>query len=492
MSDIFLHDCLRRYARSSPEKSAVISAESQLSYRELYERIVSFAAYLKKNLPPQSVVGIVKENTPDALIAYYAIPFAGMVGVPVDANIHENNLKALADRCNFKLIVTSTRISSRFKTLSTPLLRELEFGTAADAGLGEHLKPHDTALMFFTTGTTGLSKGVELSHTNLLASARNINQFIGTDETAVEVMPMPISHSFGFGRIRCVFGVGGTVLLEKGLLRADHVIANMEKYRATGFSCVPAGIEIMLTSFKDLFSKVSGSLRYIELGSSSMSCERRLTLMELCPNARICMHYGLTEASRSTFIEFHSTPREFLETIGRASPNVEIKLLDKEGREVGIGEAGELVIRGEMVMKGYFKDPERTASALRNGYLHTGDLAMRNAEGFLSYIGREDEVINYGGFKISPFEIETALLKFPNVKDAAAIGVRSRTTGLTTLIKAFVVPKDDSVAIDSSEIRRHCLSDLEAYKIPGEIEVVRDLPKTESGKLKRLELREIR
>jgi long-chain acyl-CoA synthetase len=180
-----------------------------------------------------------------------------------------------------------------------------------------------------------------------------------------------------------------------------------------------------------------------------------------------------------------------LESIGRPSPNVEVTLVNREGREVALGEVGEIVVRGDTVMKRYFNDPEKTAAVLKDGALHTGDLGRREKDGFISFIGREDEVINFGGFKISPYEIEKSLLKFPNVKDAAAIGIHSQETGLTTSIKAFVVLADDALAFDSNALRKHCLSELEAYKIPSAIEVVPNLPKTQSGKTKRLELRNL-
>ena len=186
---------------------------------------------------------------------------------------------------------------------------------------------YDITLISYTTGTTGPQKGVMLSHRNLLSATNNINKFIGIDSGVIESVPMRLSHSFGFARLRCIFEVGGTVVLENGLLRPEKVLTNIKKYKVNALSLVPSGFTIILDYYKDLFKTIAQQIKHIEIGSSQMYERHKIELIKLCPKARICMHYGLTEASRSTMIEFNSEKQK-LHTVGRASPNVKIRIVN--------------------------------------------------------------------------------------------------------------------------------------------------------------------
>jgi len=204
-------------------------------------------------------------------------------------------------------------------------------------------------------------------------------------------------------------------------------------------------------------------------------------LIKLCPNARICMHYGLTEASRTTFIEFHSEKCK-LHTAGRPSPNVELQIMSENGETLGPNKTGEILVKGQMVMKGYFNKSDMTKEYLKNGWLHTGDLGMIDDEGYVHLLGRKKDIINIGGLKVAPGEIEEILLKYEWIAEAAVVGVKSSDDISNERIKAFIIT-DDELSI--KDLEKFCLENIESYKLPSKFEIVESLPKTASGKIQR-------
>lgn len=194
------------------------------------------------------------------------------------------------------------------------------------------------------------------------------------------------------------------------------------------------------------------------------------------------MHYGLTEASRAVFIEFHSE-KDKLCTVGQPSPNVELKIVGDNGNQLGVDEIGEIQVKGEMVMRGYWNKQKLTEESLENGWLHTGDLGMVDFDGYVHLLGRENDVINIGGLKVAPGEVEEVLLKYKDILEVAVQGVASKDTISDVAIKAFIVC--DGMVPSLDEIKKFCLQNLEPYKIPVQFELVNSLPKSSSGKIQK-------
>ena len=204
-------------------------------------------------------------------------------------------------------------------------------------------------------------------------------------------------------------------------------------------------------------------------------------LMRLCPNARICMHYGLTEASRSTFIEFNSE-KDKLHTVGRPTPNVELRIMDENGKKLGPNQTGEILVKGQMVMKSYLNKHDMTMEYLKNGWLHTKDLGMLDDDGYVHFLGRKDEIINIGGMKVSPAEIEDIILQYDGISEVAVVGIVSSDDIINEIIKAFIVIKNE---LSIKDLEKFCLENMESYKLPSEFEIVDSIPKTNSGKIQR-------
>lgn len=493
MKKELVHDVLRRNAERFPDKEGIIDGSRTISHNELYQKQQKTAGFLRNNFDTGDRIALLIGNSIEFITSFYGVLGAGMVCVPIDPNTHINNIMYMFNDCGIRAAIVSEgqkeRIMGRWddfnslEKLITDVPREAQRGNSGETD-NAIARSDDLAVIMYTTGTTGPKKGAMLTHYNLLAATRNINVFMGIGEWAREVIPIPLAHSFGLGRIRCVFGVAGTVILEKGFLFPNKILEDIWKHRANGFSSVPAGFAILLDRFEAPMRRYARNLRYIEIGSAFMRREHRHRLMEICPKTKIFMHYGLTEASRSAFTEFHSESGKFA-TVGKPSPNVNIKILDKDGKELPAGSIGEICIKADTVMKGYWGKEKISRIALRGGLLHTGDIGKIDGEGYVYLLGRDNDIINVGGLKVAPGEIEEVILRMKKVHEAAVTGA---SNGLYhDAIKAFVVCSDK---IDPKDIRKHCAAELEHYKIPQIIEFVKKLPKTGSGKIMRHVLRE--
>ena len=228
-------------------------------------------------------------------------------------------------------------------------------------------------------------------------------------------------------------------------------------------------------------------LRYIEIGSSFMSVEDKDLLCELLPKTRICMHYGLTEASRSAFMEFH-TEHDKLDTAGKASPYVEVAIFDTDGKRLPTSMEGEVCVKGDHVTCSYWNEPEeRFAQDFFDGYFRTGDCGYLDAEGYLHLKSRIKEMINVGGKKVSPMEVEGILNSLPGIVESACVAMPDPEGVMGELVKAFIVCNDEMLT--DSVILAALRPRLEAYKLPAVIERVPGIPKTASGKIQRLKLK---
>jgi long-chain acyl-CoA synthetase len=412
----------------------------------------------------------------------------GAIVLPIDPNIVRRSLDNIVARTQPKAVFLSPGLVSEVSgsIAGSELLRD-DASTASELDIAWP-EPEAGADLLFTTGTTGRAKGVLLSHANILAAASQINAFIENSAEDREVVTLPLSHSFGLGRLRCQLLEGGTVILSDGLIFPKRFFALIEKYRATGLSFVPAGFAYLLKVSGDLLSRSSEHLRFVEIGSAPMPRDHKELLMGWFPDARICMHFGTTEASRALFSEFHQD-RDALDSIGRPSPTVHAKVMQDE-REVPEGDWGELWVKGPSVMQGYWQDPKQSDCVLRDGWFTTGDIVAKRADGRFYLQGRRKEIINVGGRKVAPAEVEERLNQLPGIEESACIGIPD-PSGLTgEVVKAFLVWDEGADKPTPAELTKGLRKELEGYKIPTVFVWTERLPRTSSGKLQRLLLRE--
>jgi long-chain acyl-CoA synthetase len=428
-------------------------------------------------------VALFGENSVTFALAYFAVHAAGGITVPIGADVSADDVRRSLEDCTPSLVLAED--PGRVPVTGARPLPPPEQWAAWRGVLTPRCSGETAADLLFTTGTTGRRKGVLLSQGNIASAATNINAFIGTSADDLEVVPIPLTHSFGLGRLRCWARIAHHVVLESGLRNPALVFKRLLDTKATGLAIVPAGVALIRRLVGARFAALGAHLRYVELGSAPLSREDRRFLIATLPTTRICHHYGLTEASRAAFAELHRDSAK-PSSIGRPAPNVEIRVGDEHGRSLPPTQVGELLVRGGMVMQGYWQQPELTRTTFLDGWLRTGDEGWMDDDGDLFLRGRQGDIINVGGLKVAPYEIEQRLCEIPGVRDAACIGAPDPRGVLGQVVKAFVVSDVDPSELDIAERLRRCLPE---HELPRLFERVAALPKTESGKLKRAELR---
>ena len=474
------------HATSMPDKVALVSGDNSVTYSQLLASIEYAAERLQSmGLQRGDRILLAAQKETEFVFLYLAAHLLGIINVVVDPG-------APADRLNY--IINITRPVAVFGDklnqiggIKAVSFRDITFHNELDMPLElPSLQPTDVADIMFTTGTTGLPKGVCLTHDNIAGSACNTNGFIGTQSNDVEALALPLSHSFGLGRLRCVLIAGATLVFVGNFANLKTFFNVLETEKVTGFGMVPAVWQYIKRLSGKRIARFADQLHYIEIGSAAMPIEDKRLLMEIFPNTRVCMHYGLTEASRAMFIEFHQS-QDHLDAIGRpASPLVEACVLDEQGRAVPDGVDAEICVRGNMVVPSYFLQQDNS-DAFYGDWFRTGDWGHRDHDGLFYLTGRKKELINVGGEKVSPETIEDAI-KSLGVADCACIGVPDPNGVLGEVPKAFMVKGDSTLNFD--EIKGRLLTKLPPHEVPVEWVWVDTIPRTSSGKIQRLKLKQ--
>lgn len=468
--------------QNTPDKVALISGDTEITYSQLWDYCLCAAEKLKQDyhLKKGDRVILSAAGNIEFVYAYFGVHIAGGICVPIDPDTNQTR---------FEYIEKSTTPVCVMGLLHNVKKETIPFSDVVNGtSKATYIVPEQSQVadILFTTGTTGAPKGVALSYNNLSAAARNINAFIGNTSSDVELLALPVSHSFGLGRLRCSLSKGATVVMLGTFANVKKFFKEMARCQVTMFAMVPASWGFIKKMSGKYIGKFADQLKFIEIGSSFMPVEDKELLMSLLPKTRICMHYGSTEASRSAFMEFH-TYKDNLLSIGKASPNVEIKIFTSQGTPAALGEEGEVCVKGEHVTCSYWNEtPERFASDFYDGYFRTGDCGTMDAEGNIYLKSRIKEMINVGGKKVSPMEVEDILNTIPGIKESACIGIPDPGIVLGEVVKAFIVVDDN---LSDEEIIQQLRPQLEVYKLPVEIERINDIPKTGSGKIQRLSLK---
>ncbi len=473
-----------------PDKVALTDGKLSLTYAELSRQILYAKEILENEyqLNNGDAVIIAANKQLSFVAVYFACHLIGVIVLPLAPDINEKRLSLIVKRTNPRL---SIGLESDGLNCAKVELKRFEgfegFEESFDASSVVFPDMDNIADIIFTTGTTGEPKGVTLSQKNIEAAAKNINTFIGNTSEDVEMLALPISHSFGLGRLRCAISNGQTVVILGSFANMKRFFRFMEEYHVTGFGMVPASWA-MIRKLSDLkIAEFSKQLHYIEIGSAPMPLGEKLTLINILPNTRICMHYGLTEASRSAFMEFHEE-KDFLDTIGKQSPNMLIEIRDEAGNAVSDGTEGEICVKGDAVTAGYYKMPEINETSFWGEYFRTGDWGVKSPDGHIRLCSRKKELINVGGKKVSPLEIEELLMNIDFVDDCACIAIPDPEGIMGEVVKAFIVTEQPERVV-KDDMNRILTPQIEDYKLPVEYEVIDAIPKTSSGKVQRLLLK---
>lgn len=474
---------IQRHSKEQPQKVALIENNTEVTYLQLWKQILSASEYFKTIGNNGDRVMLAANKSVDFVYAYFGAQLAGRITVTVDSAINPLRLKRIYDSaCPIAIFGHFDEPQSDYNVTA---FSEIDIEKIVNEVGIVFPNDSDMADILFTTGTTGFPKGVVLSHENEYIAATMINKFIGNTSDDIEILALPISHSFGLGRLRCTLVNGGTIDLLGSFVNVKKFFREIETRKITGFGMVPASWNYLKKTSGEKIGQYANQLRYIEIGSAPMKLEDKEMLIKLLPNTRICMHYGLTEASRSLFICFNEE-KNYLNSIGHPSPNVSAKIFGENGEEMPINEPGELCVKGGHVCCSYWGvDNAKYKDSFFGEYFRTGDWGYKDDNGYFYLISRAKELINVGGKKVSPIEVEEVINKIEGVEESACIAVPDEVLG--EAVKAFVVKSKADVS--EKTIINYAKSCLESYKVPISVEFIDEIPKTSSGKVQRLLLR---
>ncbi|MFI5342152.1 MAG: class I adenylate-forming enzyme family protein, partial [Candidatus Methylomirabilales bacterium] len=487
---------------------ALVVGERRVSYAELDELAGRMANVLRlSGVERGDRVVILADSSVLAVSAIFASLKVGAVFSPINPSTKADKLAYVLNNCRAKAVITPAGLLpvasdaiDRAASVVATLVDDLPPGAAVKGGLSlREAMPAappddlanagidiDLAMLIYTSGSTGFPKGVMMTHQNVVAAAISITTYVENTGDDIILSALPLSFDYGLYQVLMAAKVGATVVLEKSFAYPAAVLQKMRREQATGFPLVPT-MAALLLRMKELEPGSFPHLRYITNTAAALPPAHIARLQELFPTTRIYSMYGLTECKRCTYL-----PPEQLATrpgsVGKAIPNTEVYLVNDRGERVGPGETGELVIRGGHVMKGYWEDPEATDRALRPSdnpwekVLYSGDLFRTDQEGYLYFVGRKDDIIKSRGEKVSPKEIENTLYALHGVREAAVIGVPDPILGMA--IKAVIAPTEPG-ALTERDVLAHCARHLEDFMVPKAVEFVSELPKTDSGKIRR-------
>jgi long-chain acyl-CoA synthetase len=501
---------VRDAARRFGPKTAIAYAERELSYDELHERARRLAGGLAGlGVRRGDHVAVMMPNAPEFAIAYFAAHYLGAPVVPLNPQLTPDEIAYhLTDSDAVALIACESALERAAAGVARVpacchLVVSMTLGDAGSLPRGAHAlqnlvrrserlaepadtRADDTAVVLYTSGTTGRPKGAELTHFNLFHNADFCaSHLLPMSPATVALAVLPMFHSFGQTVLQnAVLRAGGTVVL---MPRFDPAaaLALMQRQRVTLFAGVPTMFFAMLHHPKADRYDLS-SLRHCVSGGAAMPVEV-MTAFDAKYRVDILEGYGLSETSPVASFNVLNRPKR-PGSIGLPIRDVEFKLVDDAGREIAEPRrAGEICIRGPNVMKGYYKRPDATAEVMKSGWFSTGDVAYRDEDGYYVIVDRKKDMIIRGGYNVYPREIEEVLYAHPAVREAAVVGVPHERHGEE--VKAVIALQPEA-RLSSDDVIAHCRQRLAAYKYPRIVEFRDVLPKTATGKILKRELRE--
>lgn len=511
---MLIHESFLRSAERVPRNTALYFRDQKINYQELLERVRRLALVLEGlGLKPGSKLALCLQNSPEFIISYYAILHAGGVVVPINTFLVTAEIEYILHDSQPQILITNHLFWERFepilarpgsslrkvvlldragkiRSLSDPIKQSLEvvdFDTAlARASDPEAARPAareagELAELIYTSGTTGKPKGVMLSHRSLTSNTASVVDALNANDRDIYLLLLPVFHITS--QQVCMLtplSVGAGISVIEKMDRADLLYAMMH-HRPTIFIAVPT-VYNMLTQLPAPAPEKNPVRLYISGGAPlPMEIYNRF---EQKYRKTIYQGYGLTEASPvvSWNIPGQNKPR----SSGRAISGVQLKIVDADNRRLPPGQIGEICVKGDLVMMGYYNLPEATGETIVKGWLKTGDMGYLDEENYLFVVDRKKEMLLYSGMNVYPREIEEVLQEHASVLEVGVVGARDPAKGEIPI--AFVSPQSPGT-IDVKQLKELCLQKLARYKVPRQFIVVEEMPKTASGKINKAELR---
>nr|WP_321409506.1 AMP-binding protein [uncultured Carboxylicivirga sp.] len=463
----------------------VLGRSEELSFSDLTKSVLILSNWLKENIGADKKILLLSPNSSFFIISYLAIMKSGNVVVPLNPAIEADQYHYIKSICETDHVFMVKQVCKRLKLDDNFIWGEEFINSIASLEIDQNwteepIDENKLAQIIFTSGSTSLPKGVMLSHKNLIANTKSIISYLQLEERDIMEVVLPFYYCYGLSLLHTHLKVGGKIVLNNTFIFIGSVLSDLEKYKCTGFAGVPSHFQILLRK-SDSFKNTSfPELRYVTQAGGKLHTTFIKEFRDSKPETMFYVMYGQTEATaRLSFL-----PPDLLDSksgsLGKGIPFVELKVVDDNGVEVKPGVVGEIIAKGDNVMLGYYMDEDETNTAIINGWLHTGDLATVDEEGFIYHAARKKEIIKVGGRRVSPKEIEEVIVGMAGVIDCTVEAVKDEFLGEG--IKAVVVLNKEYKYITVNDIKEHCASKLTAYKVPGIIEFNDNVDVNAAGK----------
>ncbi len=481
-----IEEWVAAYAQETPDKPAVITGKISLTYRELWKYAQGYAQYLiSGGIKKGDIVLLKASQTAEYVVQYLGIHLGGGIVTSLEKSISDNGIVEIAKKISAKVIVSDNTLMGELLPVQIIPQGDVLSLAAEHAGDGNELPVatlEDSADILFTTGTTGASKGVELSHKALVATAENLIYGCEYKKDTTIIVPGPLNHANAIRKVFTTLVNGSTIYILNGMMNMKAFFDAIESVKGHIACCLPpASIRVIFMTTGDKLGTYP--IDFIESATAPLPETDKKKLCELLPDTRLYNNYGSSEAASVCMYDYnHYKDKD--NCVGKPMPNSKIIIVDDRHEEMisSRDNLGLLACVGDINMKGYVNEPALTSEVLENGIVYTSDLGYIDKEGFVYVIGRKGDVINVGGLKVAPSEVESAALGFPGVADCICIAVEDKIT--TNALKLLVVMQD------GHEFQPRAMSEflgrtLEAYKIPRFYERVDKVERTYNGKLNR-------
>ncbi|MDM7999572.1 MAG: long-chain-fatty-acid--CoA ligase [Dehalococcoidia bacterium] len=511
---LLLGEIVARNSRVIPDREAVVYGNKRFTYRQFNQRVNRLAhAFLDLGVKKGTKVAILLYNCNEFLEAYFALAKIGGVAVPLNFRLSAEEIKYIVNHSDSEAFILGEAFVQNVKGMQQDLPQVKTYITVSEkpvegmlhyeswiAGYPDDeplilVDEDDPVFIMYTAGTTGKPKGAVLTHKNEMIEWMLLGIFVRGEPGVCELLDHrqglkafaapPIFHLAAFGYCQFAFFDGHTVVLPTEVFNPAYIMKTIEEEKIDAIILVPA-MAFFILLLPDLDKYDASSLKMWISGAAVLPTQTRKQIMQRFPNVKLFDFFGQTEMSPMTcgLRPFEAAGHET--SVGRPIPFLEVRLVDENDRDVPVGQVGEIVYRGPTVMKEYYKDPEATANAMRNGWFHSTDLFRRDEDGFLYVVDRKKDMIVSGGENIYPAEVEEVIYKHPKVVECAVIGVYDEQWGES--VKAVVVCRQGE-CVTEQEIIDHCKLHLASYKKPKSVDFVDALPRNAAGKVLKTELR---
>ena len=467
------------------EKDFVIGNKEQISFANLYDRSCRLASFLSSTTGTNKNILLVSSNNVFFITGYLGIMMSGNVCVPLDPTIEKRNLDYIINECGADTVMIESKLQDKFNLNALNILTELKYIEIINSRPiyenTENFSSEKSAQIIFTSGTTGVPKGVVLSHRNLIANTTSIIQYLKLTENDIIEVVLPFYYCYGLSLLHTHLRVGGSIVLNNNFIFLSTVINDLNKYKCTGFAGVPSHFQILLRHSNGFKNMHFPFLRYVTQAGGKLHASFIDEFLQTFPEIDFYVMYGQTEATaRLSYLE-PKLLRSKLGSIGKAIPGVELNIVDENGKLTKAGETGEIIAKGDNIMAGYYKDDFATKNTVKDGWLYTGDIGTIDEEGYIYLTARKKEFLKISGKRVSPKEIEEVIVSFPGVIDCTIESVEDEITG--EAVKAMVViteSKEGKITIEN--LKSYCAEKLAIHKVPKYIELTKELRFTATGK----------